>query len=326
MQQINPKSSPGRAKIPLHPRNIMVEPTNMCNASCPTCPSGIGQLNRPLGMMTEELYSKIVNECSQYGTSITLWNFGEPFLHPKIYEFIEEAATAGISVKVSTNGTAFYSERRVDRLLSSGVHTVIVGIEGITEETHTKFRKRVNFNAMYKGLKYYKNQISESGLPFKLIIQMLAMDHNMHEIGEVQNLAKNLNASFELKTMNLEMVSGINYDDWLPEKEELRRYTRDPQSRKWVLKSQMGQHCANIEDGFAGFVINWDGKVIPCCNDYQSTTIIGDLQHETIHDIWNGEKLNGLRQAIRTDSMNLPLCTKCSMSMKKRPIEIPAIQ
>jgi len=121
-------------------------------------------------------------------------------------------------------------------------------------------------------------------------------------------------------------VSGINYDEWLPKEDELRRYKWDPQNREWLLKSQVSQYCANIEDGFAGFVINWDGKVIPCCNDYQSRTIIGDLQNETIDDIWNGEKLNDLRHAIRTDPLSLSLCKGCSMNMKKRPVEILAIR
>ncbi|HPQ72064.1 MAG TPA: radical SAM protein [bacterium] len=299
----------------------MVEPTNFCNAQCPTCPTGSGRLKRPRGFMSETLFAQLVDECSPHGTKFTLWNFGEPFLHPQIFEFIERAHTSGISVKVSTNGTAFYTRRKIDRLLECGVEKVIIGIDGATPETHAKFRRGVDFAAILAGLSYLSTSMNGTSLPFQLVIQMLAFRHNESEIDRVRDLAISFGASFELKTANLQMVEGLDYEDWLPITEKYKRYHWNPERKGWYLKDAGRSFCSYIENGFAGFVVNWDGRATPCCRDYQSEWVIGDLNHQRLEEIWLGDPLNELRGAIRQDYRSVSICRQCAVDINKRPLE-----
>ena len=42
---------------------------------------------------------------------------------------------------------------------------------------------------------------------------------------------------------------------------------------------------------FKSMQINSDGRVIPCCIDFKTANLIGDLNKESVKNIWNGQEL-----------------------------------
>ena len=59
--------------------------------------------------------------------------------------------------------------------------------------------------------------------------------------------------------------------------------------------------------------INSDGKVSACCIDWKQALITGDLNKESILDLWNGEELKDLREVHREGrEETLPLCSQCN--------------
>ena len=69
------------------------------------------------------------------------------------------------------------------------------------------------------------------------------------------------------------------------------------------------------------FVIQWNGEVVPCCRDYDSKIVLGDVNKQTLLEIWNGKKLRKLRaEAIKGNFKN-GLCDNCydtSTAMPKK--------
>lgn len=49
-----------------YPFLLILEPTNLCNLHCPTCPTGSGRLKRKKGTMSFELFKKIIDEVGDY--------------------------------------------------------------------------------------------------------------------------------------------------------------------------------------------------------------------------------------------------------------------
>ena len=47
---------------------------------------------------------------------------------------------------------------------------------------------------------------------------------------------------------------------------------------------------------YGKLVVLWDGRVIPCCVDYNANLMIGNIQNDTIPNLWKSEKLNILRE------------------------------
>jgi radical SAM protein with 4Fe4S-binding SPASM domain len=56
----------------------------------------------------------------------------------------------------------------------------------------------------------------------------------------------------------------------------------------------------------------WDGKVVPCANHYEQVNVLGDLEHETLDEVWRGPALAALRAAHLGGAVDgVPVCRDC---------------
>jgi len=85
-----------------NPTIAVIDPTNICNLTCPMCPTGQGRQNKR-GWMEVDLFRKIMGELSPYLFEVWLYNWGEPFLNSSIFELIEITNESNISSTISTN-------------------------------------------------------------------------------------------------------------------------------------------------------------------------------------------------------------------------------
>ncbi len=70
----------------------------------------------------------------------------------------------------------------------------------------------------------------------------------------------------------------------------------------------------------SSLVVNSDGIVPLCCDDYYSTVILGDLKHESIEEVWNKPLFVSLRQKlISGDRHSVEICKNCDRSRDTRP-------
>ena len=59
---------------------------------------------------------------------ILLWDWGEPFLNPSIYEMIAHAKRHSIKIVSSTNGLIFADGDHAEQLVRSGIDTIWRGV------------------------------------------------------------------------------------------------------------------------------------------------------------------------------------------------------
>ena len=85
-KNINFKTNP-IYKISDFPREIWLENTNHCNATCIMCPRELQ--TRKKGLMKMDLYMKLIDEMSFHKNTVErlhMHNFGEPLLDKKLPE------------------------------------------------------------------------------------------------------------------------------------------------------------------------------------------------------------------------------------------------
>ena len=87
---------------------IAIELTSRCNNKCQMCPYRLGGESPDLGDMDFEVFKKIVDE--NPAEEICLFNRGEPFLYPKIYDVINYIGDRA-KIVISTNGIAIDAKR-----------------------------------------------------------------------------------------------------------------------------------------------------------------------------------------------------------------------
>jgi len=58
-------------------------------------------------------------------------------------------------------------------------------------------------------------------------------------------------------------------------------------------------------------VVDAEGNVIICCNDYFSSVKFGNLNKEKLVDVWNKPAFKKIRKEIRQGNFKLDICKKC---------------
>lgn len=89
----------------LFPYVLTVEISNACNLKCPLCQKGLREDVKRTNIITADQYKGLIAPITQYLYQIFLYNWGEPFLNPDIYEIIAFNSCNNFSSVVSTNFT-----------------------------------------------------------------------------------------------------------------------------------------------------------------------------------------------------------------------------
>ena len=139
------------------PISYSIEPTNHCNLKCPECPSGLGILTRPLGLLKTEDFKNVIDEIHHTGFYLQLFFQGEPFINKQLPEMIEYAQSKKMYVSISTNGH-FISKENVDDILNRAPDKLIFSVDGLDEESYQNYRVGGTFRQADEGLRTLINR------------------------------------------------------------------------------------------------------------------------------------------------------------------------
>lgn len=292
------------------PWTLTIEPTNRCNLACPECPSGNGSLVRPLGSMSLERFTQLVDEVSPSVFYLQLFFQGEPFINKSLAEMVAHAHRRRMYTAISTN--AHFLRADTSRaLLDAGLDRLIVSVDGTSEATYQTYRVGGTYAAVLRGLDALaaERRVHARGKRLELVVQFLVTRQNEHEIDAVRKLAARYDASLALKTMQVYSVESAAA--FLPQDEKYRRYVvRDGDL---VMKGRMANRCARLWDRS---VITWDGVVVPCCFDKNAEHAVGSVDDGAFEEVWRGETLQGFRGRVLSDRRGVPMCTNCTEGLR----------
>ena len=68
-----------------------IDTTNICQLKCPLCHTGLGNIHREKGVMSFDLFTGVVDQIKDSCIWLTLYSWGEPFLNPRVHEFVAYA-------------------------------------------------------------------------------------------------------------------------------------------------------------------------------------------------------------------------------------------
>lgn len=296
------------------PTHIMVEPATFCNLRCVLCPVTQG-LERPRGLMALSLFKKIMDEMGRYVFTLLLWDWGEPFLNPEVYDMIAYAKTTGVKVISSTNGHLFANRTQAEKLVDSGLDTIIFAIDGVSPEIYRIFRQGGDLQTALEGLKMVARVKQERGsrkpcLNFRFIVTR----DNEQEIPKVRKVARQMGADvLTFKTLNNCMP---NFDHgetavllnpfFIPRQAKYQRFKTDARGR---LLRRRRNPCKQL---WNHPVVHWNGNITPCTFDAHDRYTLGNLQEDSFRDIWWGEPYREMRRQFREDYRQIKLCNGCT--------------
>ena len=266
------------------PLVLNIEPTNHCQLRCPCCPTH-SKSKRKKGFMDVNLFDKIINECREHPRLVTLnmVKDGESTLHDLFDEMIEMARCPGIAetIQLTTNALDI-----PDRLLYSGVTDITISLDAFYEQTYEEAKGRPLYKqAFYNTLGLFAARSPE--VTPRIRVKIMETGSNSYEVHEFREFWKHI--ADEVQVTGVHNWSG-GVDSVVTDLHPAERY---PCALPWYMMA-----------------INWDGTVSACNLDWNAELIVGDLNKQTIAEVWQGESMKVLR---RRELNGLPteFCRAC---------------
>ena len=298
-----------------HPKIFEIETTNNCPYTCNMCPRTY-TMTRDLGHMDIGLFRAIVDQLrpawqvDRLGEdpSIVLVHYGEPMVYKHFVESIAYAHERGFRVNISTNPSV-WTKRRIEEIFEIGLDAMWVMLDGMDDKTSMAIRGRpasfVRGEANVRGLLEKKVRL---GLDRPHVhINMVKHPLNVHQWGEFQSYWTGVEgvdsvSLFEFSTFGGDVPSLVQIGAALA--------AQDPEQKLSVERyKRVSQYPCYYP--WHSMTVTWDGRVVPCCRDHNTSTILGDVSKQSIETIWNGPALQDLRrQFVKKRVVAVP-CVTC---------------
>lgn len=306
----------GRPVVWGMPVSFSIEPTNHCNLKCPECPSGLGTLTRPLGLLKFEDFKKLIDEISDTAFYVQLFFQGEPYINKNLPLMINYAQSKNVYVAISTNGH-FVNQNNVELVLDNAPDKLIFSVDGLDEESYQQYRVGGTFKQADEGLRALLKRRNERKLKKPFIeFQFIVMKHNEHQIEDVKKYCSEAGVDkVVFKTMQISSYE--NAVKFLPQNQKYRRYSVG--NGTFNIKNKISNRCFAL---WRTSVITWDGRVVPCCFDKDAENEIGIVNGRTFGEIWKSEKYFEFRNKVLANRKEVPMCTNCTEGLKINIFEI----
>jgi MoaA/NifB/PqqE/SkfB family radical SAM enzyme len=282
----------GRDRSPVLPEIVQIESTNICNANCVFCPRD--EMHRRQGVMSLDLYRKIVDECAELGiTHVRVHNYGEPFMDRRLTEKVRYAKQKGIpEVGMISNGSLI-TEDVARGIIEAGLDAINISVDASGREVFESTRLGLNYDKVIANVERLVRIRSElERRRPKLILSFVRQNNSADEQAFIEHwraIADKIHIT-DLHNWagTLHRESDVNY----------------PCYRPWLT-----------------FTVLWDGRVSLCCADFDGRTVLGDLNTSTIREIWNAPPYVAARHA-HLESGGPDICRSCDLPRKDSPLWI----
>ena len=183
-------------------KNIHLEITNNCQASCPMCTRNIhGGVENPLIELTNWTvadYKTIITTevINQIHMLYFCGNYGDPLLNNDLIEMIKYTVSVKpeVTIRIHTNGSLRSTQWWHKLALSLPKdHLVVFAIDGL-EDTHSIYRIGTNYDKIIENSKAFIDAGGKAEWAF------IRFKHNEHQVDQVKQIAQKLGfVNFTLK-------------------------------------------------------------------------------------------------------------------------------
>jgi radical SAM protein with 4Fe4S-binding SPASM domain len=265
---------------------IQIETITTCNARCHFCIYKDHQ-ERWGKSMDMDLWRKIIDDVGAIPTIFALkpLGLGEPLLDQRLEERIEYARGKVDFIYIFTNGILLTPERSKS-LRDAGMNTIIVSLNATNSEQHEKVM----------GVKGKYNLVCSN---IEAAIA-LGLDVEVHTVWNGDQFDKIDAFNFHSRWGNVS-TGGHGFvvieGNWAGDNRVIRPW-------------KPNTHCFRATTQIN---VLWDGRVSTCCQDLLGRMIFGNLNTQTIREVYNSEAYTKFREDHYYDRADkYTICAGCT--------------
>lgn len=274
-----------------------------CPCRCLHCPVGLTNPSERLkrfgsNCLNLDLYKKIVNEIAEHSTStLRIHSVGEPLLWDDIIPALAFAKKKNVKTWIFT--CAVTNNMDLLEAVCSNVNILEISVNSTNTDDYKKTKGIDAFRKVTKNIEYLQNIILNKNLNTRLIVS------------RVQSLNEKDDKYF--------------VDQWKAAGLVADAFVRSFHSYNDLIGNQFVSEKRHepCRVHWARFNISLNGSAVICFNELfkkniHPSLILGDLNTQTIAEIWHGKKLKEIRKAeLNLDYSNLTLsdslpCKDCN--------------
>lgn len=178
-------------------RKIYLEISGFCNARCPYCHTGAGKIKNGKAIDTallKEVLRKLLDEdLIKKGGVISLYNWGEPFLHPQINKIFDCVRDTGLKYALSTNASIV---PQINAGFIKSLDHIIFSMPGFSQNSYDRIHG-FNFGTIIKNIKSIISECRKYDFKGYFKIAYHVYRFNAGELKECERFANENNIIFE---------------------------------------------------------------------------------------------------------------------------------
>lgn len=285
--------------------SVFMDQNNRCNLKCRMCGFSDARVDAvPKYDMPAALFAKIAAEILPRASYVCLSIMTEPFMTRAFPERLACVRDAGVPFSdIITNGTLL-DDAKIEKILDAEITRLTFSIDGGTKEIFEAIRTGARFETVLANVRLFQMMRASRGT--KLRINHVLSEPNIDHFGRFLDLVEEI-APEEIAVRTVSRMS----DAEIQESRDLRFWAKVRNARR-----ELATFCARTGIADSGYLrdrhsrievagmmcrVPWltiaihpNGDVFPCMA--WSRPPIGNLQHQSFDEIWNGEPLAEVRR------------------------------
>jgi len=195
LQELNIKNVPVISFFDETSPYYTIDILGSCNLKCPSCPHSIIETEVPKGSMTVEtfksVFDKIITDTPSI-SHISLYSWGEPFLHPHLDKIIDYVHEKNVAVALSSNLSIKFGDR-IEKIIKSNPDYLKVSLSGFYPEAYNNTHAGGDINLVKRNLILIRNLLDKYKSTTLIDINYhLYKDNSGENIKQMEKFAEDL--------------------------------------------------------------------------------------------------------------------------------------
>jgi radical SAM protein with 4Fe4S-binding SPASM domain len=276
---------------------LVIEISNACNLKCTMCPRSMMQ--RPIQFMDASTFESLISDNRETLEFVSLNGYGEPLLHPEIFNFLAVCRKYGVRTGISTNCSTL-NEKKAKALLENPPDIITLAIDGVSAEDYEKVRVGAVFETVTENVSRFLAICADYKHPMYIILQCIYMTETKHQISSFRNL-------FAGQKYDAIRIRQLTYSGAIRDDADYRNRTC---ACYWLWNEPM---------------VLADGTLVPCCQDVNGELALGSIKNHSLNELWNQHIVQMLRDKHASGQRNaISICSDCNMYQPSPPLMIGA--
>jgi len=265
---------------------MVVEITNVCNLRCSMCPRNT--MTRQAQHMDVGLFEEFLSKNHRSLEFVGLNGYGEPLLHPRLFDILSLCRRYKVTSGISTNCTMLKGDI-AERLIEEGPDHLILAVDSVQKESYEKVRIGASFESVMDNVKgFLRLNALKRGRPF-VVLQCIYMTETK---GQVHDFIANF--------------SEYKYDAL-----RIRQLTYSGNKRADSDYKNRHAPCYWL---WAEPMLLSNGQLTVCCQDVNGELVIGNVGDNSLSELWDLQKIRMLRRAHSEGKRGtIKICRDCNM-------------